>query len=61
MRRFLILAVVAAYLIAGGLRSSFIADYTHTVILLVAILVLGVLITATGDLVGSPAKLCELL
>ncbi|GIK06309.1 hypothetical protein Aspvir_001956 [Aspergillus viridinutans] len=35
---FLIPAVVAAYVIAGGLRSTFIADYTHTVILFVAIL-----------------------
>ncbi|PLB45007.1 Na+/solute symporter [Aspergillus steynii IBT 23096] len=58
---FLIPAVVAAYVIAGGLRSTFIADYTHTVILLVAILVFGFLISATSDLVGSPGKLYELL
>lgn len=36
---FLIPLVVAAYVIAGGLRSTFIADYTHTVILFIAILV----------------------
>ncbi|KAG2419993.1 hypothetical protein HFD88_004790 [Aspergillus terreus] len=58
---FLIPAVVAAYVIAGGLRSTFIADYTHTVILFIAILVFGFLISATSDLVGSPAKLYELL
>ncbi|KAJ5644553.1 hypothetical protein N7507_010564 [Penicillium longicatenatum] len=58
---FLIPAVVAAYVIAGGLRSTFIADYTHTVILFVAILVFGFLLNATSDLVGSPAKLYDLL
>lgn len=36
---FLIPLVVAAYVIAGGLRSTFIADYAHTVILFVAIFV----------------------
>ncbi|KAJ5541704.1 hypothetical protein N7494_006780 [Penicillium frequentans] len=58
---FLIPAVVAAYVIAGGLRSTFIADYTHTVILFVAILVFGFLLNATSDLVGSPSKLYDLL
>jgi Na+/proline symporter len=33
--------VVAVYVIAGGLRSTFIADYTHTVILFVAIFIFG--------------------
>ncbi|KAK8043389.1 Na+/solute symporter [Apiospora rasikravindrae] len=36
---FLIPLVVAAYVIAGGLRSTFIADYAHTVILFAAIFV----------------------
>ncbi|KAJ5167772.1 uncharacterized protein N7482_003366 [Penicillium canariense] len=58
---FLIPAVVAVYVIAGGLRSTFIADYTHTVILFIAILVFGFLITASSDLVGSPGKLYDLL
>ncbi|OGE49586.1 hypothetical protein PENARI_c020G11493 [Penicillium arizonense] len=58
---FLIPAVVAAYVIAGGLRSTFIADYTHTVILFVAILVFGFLTITTSDSVGSPARLYELL
>ncbi|EAW08787.1 sodium:solute symporter family protein [Aspergillus clavatus NRRL 1] len=58
---FLIPAVVVAYVIAGGLRSTFIADYTHTVILLVAILVFGLSVAASSDLVGSPRKLYELL
>lgn len=33
--------VVAAYVVSGGLRSTFVADYTHTAILFVAIFVFG--------------------
>jgi Na+/proline symporter len=49
---FLIPLVVAAYVIAGGLRSTFIADYTHTVILFIAIFVFGFVMYATSHLVG---------
>lgn len=45
---FLIPLVVAAYVIAGGLRSTFIADYAHTVILFVAIFAFGFSMYATG-------------
>ncbi|EMC94205.1 hypothetical protein BAUCODRAFT_94392 [Baudoinia panamericana UAMH 10762] len=58
---FLIPIVVAAYVIAGGLRSTFIADYVHTVILFIAIFVFGFSMYATSDLVGSPSKLYDLL
>ncbi|KAK5004319.1 hypothetical protein LTR28_009068 [Elasticomyces elasticus] len=58
---FLIPLVVAAYVIAGGLRSTFIADYTHTVVLFIAIFVFAFLIYATSDLVGSPSRLYDLL
>jgi SSS family transporter len=58
---FLIPLVVAAYVIAGGLRSTFIADYTHTVILFVSIFVFGFSIYATNDAVGSPGKFYDLL
>ena len=44
--------VVAAYVIAGGLRSTFVADYAHTVILFVSIFVFGFTIYATSDSVG---------
>jgi Na+/proline symporter len=54
-------AVVAAYVIAGGLRSTFIADYTHTVILFVAILLFGFLVAARSELIGSPGRLYDLL
>lgn len=36
---FLIPLVVAAYVVAGGLRSTFIADYAHTVVLFAALFV----------------------
>jgi len=58
---FLIPLVVAGYVIAGGLRSTFIADYIHTVILFIAIFVFGFLMYATGNIVGSPTKLYDLL
>lgn len=58
---FLIPLVVAAYVIAGGLRSTFIADYAHTVILFVAILTFGFSMYATSSTVGSINKFYDLL
>lgn len=57
----LIPLVVAAYVIAGGLRSTFIADYVHTVILFLAIMIFAFLMYATSDLVGSPSKFYDML
>lgn len=58
---FLIPLVVAAYVIAGGLRSTFVADYTHTVILFVAIFVFGFAMYATDERMGSPRRFYALL
>ena len=58
---FLIPLVVAVYVIVGGLRSTFLCDYTHTVILFIAIFVFGFLMYATSDVVGSPSKFYDLL
>lgn len=58
---FLIPLVVAAYVIAGGLRSTFIADYAHTVILFVAILTFGFSMYATSPTVGSIGRFYDLL
>lgn len=58
---FLIPLVVAAYVIAGGLRSTFIADYAHTVILFVAILTFGFSMYATNPTVGSIGRFYDLL
>jgi Na+/proline symporter len=51
---FLIPLVVAAYAIAGALRSTFIADYTHMAILSISIFVFGFSIYSTNPAVGSP-------
>lgn len=53
--------VVAAYVVSGGLRSTFIADYVHTVILILSIIIFCFLAYATGDAIGSPRKLYDLL
>lgn len=45
----------------GGLRSTFIADYTHTFILFIAIFVFGFSAYATGDEIGSLSKFYDLL
>jgi Na+/proline symporter len=58
---FLIPLVVAAYMIAGGLRSTFIADYMHTAILFIAIFVFRFSIYFTNPAVGSPSKFYDLL
>ncbi|KAH9837431.1 solute symporter family transporter [Teratosphaeria destructans] len=52
---------LAAYVVAGGLRSTFIADYVHTVILFIAIFVFGFLVYATSDKVGSISDFYDLL
>lgn len=58
---FLIPLVVAAYVIAGGLRSTFIADYAHTVILFIAIFTFGFSVYATSPEVGSISRFYDLL
>ncbi|KAH8661977.1 urea transporter [Xylariales sp. PMI_506] len=58
---FLIPLVVAAYVIAGGLRSTFIADYAHTVILFAALFVFGFEMYATNPVVGGIGHFYELL
>lgn len=58
---FLIPLVVAAYVIAGGLRSTFIADYAHTVILFIAIFTFGFSMYATSPRVGSIDKFYDML
>jgi hypothetical protein len=52
---------VAAYVIQGGLRSTFIADYIHTVILFVAIFIFAFTLYTTDDYVGSPSRFYDLL
>ncbi|KAL9112825.1 MAG: hypothetical protein Q9227_002902 [Pyrenula ochraceoflavens] len=58
---FLIPLVVGAYVIAGGLRSTFLCDYIHTVILFLSIFIFGFTLYATSPIVGSLDKFYDLL
>ncbi|CAK7198621.1 urea permease [Sporothrix eucalyptigena] len=58
---FIIPLAVAAYVIQGGLRSTFVADYIHTVILFVAIFIFAFTLYTTDDYVGSPSRFYDLL
>ena len=52
---------VAAYVIQGGLRSTFVADYLHTVILFVAIFIFAFTLYTSDDYTGSPGRVYDLL
>lgn len=58
---FLIPLVVGGYVIVGGLRSTFIADYAHSVILFIAIFVFGFSMYATSSEMGSISRFYDLL
>ena len=53
--------VVAVYVVAGGLRSTFIADYTPTAILFVAIFVFGFIVYLPGGALGGLDRFYDLL
>ncbi|KAF2186967.1 Na+/solute symporter [Zopfia rhizophila CBS 207.26] len=58
---FLIPTGVCAYVILGGLRATFLCDYSHTVILMIIILYFMFHVYAIDPLIGSPSKMYELL
>ncbi|OAP56027.1 solute symporter family transporter [Fonsecaea erecta] len=58
---FIIPIAVAAYVIQGGLRSTFVADYLHTVILFVAIFIFAFTLYTSDEYTGSPGKVYDLL
>ncbi|OQN95197.1 hypothetical protein B0A48_18732 [Cryoendolithus antarcticus] len=58
---FLIPLGVCTYVILGGLRATFLCDYSHTLILMVIILFFMFHAYATSDLIGSPSKMFDLL
>lgn len=49
------------FVLLGGLRASFIADYTHTAVLIAIILSFAFTVYATSDKIGSFEKMVELL
>ncbi|GAA6063242.1 hypothetical protein JCM10212_000344 [Sporobolomyces blumeae] len=58
---FLLPAGIAVYVLAGGLRATFIVDYLHTLCLFVILYFFLFSTYGTSDLVGSPGKLYDLL
>ena len=52
---------VIAFVIVGGLRSTFVSDYVHTTIVFVIIWLFLYTILGTSDIVGSPSALHRLL
>ncbi|KAH7389393.1 solute symporter family transporter [Phaeosphaeria sp. MPI-PUGE-AT-0046c] len=58
---FLIPVGVCAYVILGGLRATFLCDYSHTLILMIIILYFMFNAYAVSPLIGSPGEMYELL
>lgn len=58
---FLIPAGVAAYVLLGGLRATFLCDFSHTLILMIIILYFMFHTYTEGTLIGSPSTMYDLL
>ncbi|RWQ96725.1 Sodium:solute symporter family-domain-containing protein [Paecilomyces variotii] len=58
---FLIPLGVCVYVVLGGLRATFLCDYSHTVILMIIILYFMFTTYTSSDLIGSPTEMYELL
>lgn len=52
---------VCVYVILGGLRATFLCDYSHTLILMIIILYFMFNAYATNPLIGSPSAMYDLL
>ncbi|KAF7117687.1 hypothetical protein CNMCM5793_006810 [Aspergillus hiratsukae] len=58
---FLIPLGVCVYVVLGGLRATFLCDYSHTVIMLIIILYFMFSVYSTNELIGSPSAMFDLL
>ncbi len=58
---FLIPLGVSIYVLAGGMRATLIADYTHTVVLYCILIAFALTAYAVSPLIGSPSRMWELL
>jgi len=58
---FLIPVSVVIYVLVGGMRSTLLADYTHTTVLFCIIFTFMFTVYAKSDKIGSPTKMWELL
>lgn len=58
---FLIPLGVCIYVLAGGMRATLIADWSHTLVLYCILIAFAITAYATSPLIGSPARMWELL
>ncbi|KAL1394185.1 solute symporter family transporter [Phyllosticta capitalensis] len=58
---FLIPTGVCAYVVLGGLRATFLCDYSHTLILMIIMLYFMFHAYCVSDLIGSPSRMYDLL
>lgn len=58
---FLIPLGVSIYVVAGGMRATLIADYSHTLVLYCILIAFAITAYATSDIIGSPKKMWEML
>ncbi|KAJ7461689.1 solute symporter family transporter [Mycena galericulata] len=58
---FLIPLGVCVYVVLGGLRATFLCDYSHTMILMIVMLYFMFSVYTTNPLIGSPAAMYGLL
>lgn len=58
---FLTPAAVAIYTVTGGLRATFLADFSHTAVLIAILLAFSLTSYAASDKIGSPQRMWELL
>ncbi|GAA5947178.1 hypothetical protein JCM3775_002690 [Rhodotorula graminis] len=58
---FLLPLGIAVYVVAGGLRATFIVDFLHTVCVFVILYIFAFTLYGTSDVIGSPGKLYDLL
>jgi Na+/proline symporter len=58
---FLIPTGVCAYVILGGLRATFLCDYSHGLVLMVIIMYFMFNVYTSNETIGSPSKMYDLL
>lgn len=58
---FLLPLGVIIYTLFGGIKATFLTDYVHTIVIIVIILVFAFTVYATGDKLGSPGKVYDLV
>lgn len=58
---FLLPLGVVCYTVLGGIKATFLSDWIHTIIIYVIIIVVVYVTYASGNIIGSPSKMYDLL